>query len=167
MPGAPDCKRDKSMGISPSGLLSGKNCICIFVVIYSYLHICICSRKRAGNRREGGVSGCLRRMEWPETRAGNRLEGGVNGCLRKMEWPEEQAETADGVKDDVRRTACVIGQGYARLQFDRSCGIIETVYSAELKERFNGEDEVTQRYCTMLQFRKLHEKVHRISSYRR
>lgn len=112
------------MGISPTGLLSGKNCIC--------------SRKRAGNRREGGVS----------------------GCLRKMEWPEEQAKTADGAKADVRRTACVIGQGYARLQFDRSCGIIETVYSAELKERFNGEDEVTQRYCTMLQFRKLHEKVH-------
>lgn len=76
------------------------------------------------------------------------------------EWWEGQAKTADGVKDDVRRTACVIGQGYARLQFDRSCGIIETVYSAELKERFNGEDEVTQRYCTMLQFRKLHEKVH-------
>lgn len=126
------------MGISPSGLLSEKNFICIFVVIYSYRHICISSRNRAGNRREGVVSECLRRME----------------------WPEGQAITADGVKNDVRRTACVIWQGYARLQFDRSCGIIETVYSAELKERFNGEDEVTQRYCTMLQFRKLHEKVH-------
>lgn len=160
MPGAPDCKRDKSMGISPSGLLSGKNFICIFVVIYSYLHICISSRNRAGNRREGGVSGWLRRMEWPETRARNRREGVVSECLRRMEWPEGQAITADGVKNDVRRTACVIWQGYARLQFDRSCGIIETVYSAELKERFNGEDEVTQRYCTMLQFRKLHEKVH-------
>lgn len=156
MPGAPDCKRDKSMGISPSGLLSGKNCICILVFIYYLSLLTKPCRKQATTETEPQRSDtiCSRK------RAGNRREGGVNGCLRKMEWPEGQAKTAVGVKDDVRRTACVIGQGYARLQFDRSCGIIETVYSAELKERFNGEDEVTQRYCTMLQFRKLHEKVH-------
>ena len=62
------------------------------------------------------MSGWLRRMEWPETRARNRREGVVSECLRRMEWPEGQAITADGVKNDVRRTACVIWQGYARLQ---------------------------------------------------